>query len=521
MVNSAVSFPKTTFNIIASDQKVGFEPNRGLLFVQKTAAGSAQVGLNVNLPQTPAELDALFGPTSMGAFIAKQFRRINPWTFLDAIVFADSASSPVAATATVVFSGTATAAGSLLVSVASRAMHTFEIDVSVGDTAAVVAAALVSAIGLGGSMPFTASVTSATVTFTAANKGTHANTWPLIVTGSVPGITATLTGFANGATDPALTGAFDPIENLRYQHIVWPSTWSRTALKTFMDSRKNVDNDILDGRVFIWEETDFATALSDALTLNSSEMVLMTNKPNALANWKGNHLGEAPDLCAAYFAGLRARRLEPGISISDIVATNESLDQFGGPAMNSLPFFNSPFVGFQQPYPGTGYSQAEQRELENGGVTVVGSNRSNTGIVCGAAVTTWQFDVAGNPDDTWKYLEWRDTHGAIREYVVLNCRKRFSQYRLTGGEAIANRAMATQQMIAGYILGLCVDLMDMTLIQKGQAARQFIQDNMVVTLDLDARSAQVTLVVPMVSQLESILGTIKYTFDFGAQQVAA
>lgn len=499
-------------NIVTSNQKLGLEQNRGLLFLQKTAAGTAAVGLNTNLPYTPAELDVLFGPTSMGAFIAKQWRRINPVTALDAIVFADAGSS-VAATAVVAFSGTATASGTLTFAVASESQATFTVNISTGDTASAAAAALVAQVALGGSLPYTTGVATGTVTFIAANKGTHANGWPLRVIGSVPGLTVTLTGWAGGATDPSLTGAFDSVANIRHQGIVWPSTWVRTGLKSFLDARKNVDNDIQEGRAFIWDTSDYATVLSNATTLNSSEIVLMTNKPNATSTWIGPHLCEAPDLLAANFCAARARRFEDQISISDIVSTNESRDQFGGADKASLPYFNTPLLGVGQPERGSGYSAGEQLLLEAGGVTVVGANRSNTGVVMGAVVTTWINDPAGNPDNTWKYLEWRDTHGAIREYVVLNVRKRFSQYRLSGGDAIANYAMATEKMIAGYVLGLCVDLMELTLIQKGQESRQFIQDNMVVTANLSARQVFITLKVPMVSQLETILGTIQYSFS--------
>ena len=515
--SSAVAYPRVTFNIVNSDQKVGLETNRALLVLQKTAAGSAPVGLNTDIPRTSAELDALFGPTSMGAFIAKAWRRVNPWTIMDAIVFADAGSSTAAA-ASITFAGTATAAGSYLVSVASKSQHTFKVDVAVGDTAVVVAGKLAAQVALGGSMPFTTAQginpNDNKVTFTAGSKGTHANGWPIIIEGAVAGLTATLTAWTGGATDPSLTGIFDPIANMRHQHIVWPSTWVRTGLKTFLDASKNVDNDIQEGRAFIWSSSDFATVLTEAQAMNSSEIVLMTNKSNNVATrWIGPHLPEAPDLLAANFCAARARRYEPQISISDIVATNESKDQFGGMDKCSLPYFNTPLLGVDLPLNGTGYSAAEQRELENAGVTVAGANRSFTGVVMGAVVTTWLDDVAGNPDDTWKYLEWRDTHGAIREYLVLNCRKRFAQYRLTGGVAVANYAMATKQMISGFILGLCVDLMDQALVQKGQQSRQFIQDNMVVDLDLNAREAAITLVVPMVSQLETMLGTVKYTFS--------
>lgn len=512
MPNAAVSMPRVTFNIVTADQKVGLEENRALIFAQRTTAGTAPAGLYVDAPRTAAELNTLFGPTSMAAFLARQFRKINKFTPLDVMLLADNGSG-VAATGVLAFSGTATANGTLEISVASAQDHTYELDIAVGDAAATVATNLKALMDLDTVKPFTVGISTATVTCTAASKGTHANGWPLVVKGSVAGITLTLTGWADGATDPTLTGVFDDVENIRYQHILWPSTWSRTALKTWIDARKNVDNDVKEGRVFIYDTSDFTDVKSAALALNSSEVVLLSNEANDTAAWKGPHLPEAPDLIACNFMAARARRFETDVSISDIVATNEANDQFGGMDKAALPYFNTPLLGFSQPLKGSGYSQEEQLELEDHGVTIVGANRSNTGIVMGAVVTTWMNDVAGNPDNTWKYLEWRDTHGVIREYLVMNCRKRFSQYRLTTGDAIANYAMANEAMIRAYILELCNDLAEQALVVRGQESRQFIQDNMRVALDLAARKASIALEVPMVSQLGTILGVVKYTFS--------
>jgi phage tail sheath gpL-like len=512
MPNAAVSMPRVTLNIVTADQKVGLEENRALIFGQRTSAATAAAGLVIDVPRTSAEIDALFGPTSSAAFFARQFRKINQYTPLDVLLFADNGSG-VAATGVVAFTGTATANGTYTVSVASESNHTYVVTVAIGDTAAVVAGNLLALMNLDTVKPFTAAVTTSTLTCTAVSKGTHANGWPLICTGSVAGLTVALTAWASGATDPSLTGAFDPLDNIRYQHILWPSTWSRTALKAWIDARKNVDNDVKDGRVFMYDTSDFTGVKAATLALNSSEIVVLSNEATSTATWKGPHLPEAPDLIACNFMAARARRFETDISISDIVATNEPNDQFGGMDKAALPYFNTPLLGFSQPLKGTGYSQAEQLELEDHGVTIVGANRSNTGIVMGSVVTTWLDDVAGNPDNTWKYLEWRDTHGVIREYLVLNCRKRFSQYRLTTGDTIANYAMANEAMIKAYILELCNDLSNQALVVRGQQARQYIQDNMRVSLDLGARKASIALVVPMVSQLGTILGTVKYTFN--------
>lgn len=479
------------------------------------AAGSAAaLTLITDLEQTPAEINERFGDGSHLAMVARGWRGVNEYTNTDAMPLAD-ASGCTYATAKCAVSGTATKDVSIYLSVVSKEKHTYKADIVSGDTAADVIEKLASAIGNDRWMPFTAFNDEATyVEFTAVNGGTHANDWLIALDGYVPGLTFTLTGWSGGATDPSLTTVFDDLANIRYQTIVWPAKYGTTELKAYINPRKNVDNNVMDGRAFQYQNVALATVKSTASGLNSSEICLLWNEPTSQSNrWLGPHLPEAPDVIAAKFAAARARRFEDDVSISDIVATNEPLDQFGSVDTASLPYFNTPLLGVGAPLKGTGATEAEQLEAEDGGVTVVGVNRSLNTVVMGTVVTTWLQDVAGNPDDTWKYLNWRDTHGAIREYVVLNVRKRFAQYRLTNGDTIPNRAMANADMIAGYILELCMDLADMSLVQKGQAARQYIEDNMVVTLDLANRKASVVLKVPMVSQLATILGTVQFVFE--------
>jgi phage tail sheath gpL-like len=245
--------------------------------------------------------------------------------------------------------------------------------------------------------------------FTAANGGTHANDWPLVIEGYIPGMTVTLTAFTGGSVNPTLTGLFAPVQNIRYQTVIYPSAFDPAVLKAFIEPRKNIDNAIMDGVGVIWSNAAFATVKAEAATLNSSEIVLMTNAPNSSATWKGPYLSEAPDCLSANFVAALARRFETDVGISDIVANNEPRDQFGGVHTASLPLFNTPFLGVRAPKIGSGYSGPEQLALEQGGVSVVGTS-SGSNVVAGVVVTTWLKDAAGNPDTTWSALEHRLTH---------------------------------------------------------------------------------------------------------------
>lgn len=507
-----VANPRVTFNITTSNQLVGPLPQRALIIGQMKTGTATAGALTTNMPRTDAEINTLFGATSHIAMMARAYREVNPITNVDCIALADNGSG-TAATASVAFSGTATAGGTIYVTVVSDEWHKYEIDVVTGDTAAALATRLNALITADHYVPFTASVSMGTITFTAANKGLHANDWLLRVTGYAAGISYVLTGWASGATNPSLTSLFDPVQTIRYQTVVWPASYTLSSIANFLNARKNVSNQVLDGMAYTYQNVAFGTILSTASGLNSSEVCILTNAPTSDSNWIGPHLPEAPDVIAAKVAAAFDLRREPGADISSVIVTNAPLDQYGGLHMNSLPAFNTPLIGVGVPEIGTGYIDAENVELANSGVSVLGANRDWNAVITGTMVTTWLNDAAGNPDDTWKYVEWRWTHGAIREFFQVNCQKRFRQSRLTAGTAVAGYDMADQAVIQAYHQLLYTQLTQVALTQAGLPALQFFKNNLSITLVPEQRLVQVAAIVPMVSQFGVLNGNIQYTFE--------
>lgn len=511
-----VANPRVTFNIVPSENRVGPDDQRALVIGQMTSTGTATAGaLTVDVPRSDADIDALFGADSHLAMVLRGYRSVNTVTNVDAIALAD-ASGSTAATAIAAFSGTATKDGTYYLTVVSDENHRYQIDVLTGDTAAAVAAKVLALHTADREVPFTAAVSTGTVTFTAANKGPIANDWLISLKGSVPGLTCTLTGWTGGATGPSLTTLWDVVQTLRYQTVIWPSCYDLAKLKAFLDPRKNVENNIMDGRGFVYRSVAFGTVKSDAAALDCSEIVILTNEPTSVSGWKGAHLPEAPDVLTAKFAAARDLRFEPNVSISNVVATNAANDQFGGIHTASLPYFNTPLIGVGTPLKGTGYTLDEQRELEDAGVSILGVNRAGNGCLTGVVVTTWLNDLAGNPDNTWKFLEWRDTHGMIREYFQRNCQKQFRQSRLTSGTAVPGYSMVDEATIRAFLILLYQELSRVALTVEGLKARQYFDDHLVVTLDLANRQVKVAAMIPMVSQLGQIIGTLEYTFSTDA-----
>lgn len=519
---TAIRNPRVTLNLVQRDQIVSIEDQRVLIVGQKLAAGSAAAGLVVDIPRTSAEINALFGARSHLALTCRAFRKVNPYTKLDVISLAEA--SGTAATAKVVFAGTATEAKTIYIDAVSSRNHSYRIDVQSGDALATIAGKLNTAVAADASAPFTAALTTTTtandtVTFTASGKGTYANGWLIRMhdaynrPASVAGVTMTLTGWAGGATDPTLTGILDSVDSIRYQTVVWPSTWTTTLSKDWINARFNVDNDIKDGVVVQWVHDSFANVKSAATAMNSPSWLMLTNETMNETHWKGAHLPEAPDVLAAIFAGIRSRRFEEGISISDLVVINEGRDQFGGRHIAALPYFNTPFVDVEQPYPGSGYIYAEQLELEAAGVSVVGANHRNNSVISSVMVTTYVNDAAGNPDDTWHYLNWRDTHSVIREFFVNNLREDFAQHRLTTGVAVPNMAIADEPSIRAALLGYYNILSGDAVTVAGRESRKYFEDNLSVMLKPSLRRVELYADCPMVSQFGNAIGTIKFHFD--------
>lgn len=517
-MSNRLSNPRVTMDIIRSPQKIGSDDIKNLIIGQISAAAAADItdGMYVSdVPRTNEEINELFGEDSHLALLARSYREENEYTNLSAIALEDNVGATAGA-ATITLAGAATRDGTLSVTVVSEYHYTFEIEVLSGDDSTDFLDKLDAAITARGAAPFTFAIDGAEGTFTAVNGGSICNNWPIKVKGRVPGLTYVLTGWSGGATDPDLSTLFDEVQDIRFQGIVWPESYATSTIKNFIDPRKNVDNDVKDGCAAMYLNSTFVNSKTAALGLNSSEIDVLTNKPVTELDWIGPLLPTAPDMLAAYYIAIRSLRIEDGVSVSDKVSTVASGDQFGGSHMHSLPFFNTPLRFAGLPRASGGYSLAEQLELEHAGVSVVGANRSNTGVVLGQMVTTFQKDPAGNDDATWQYRNWRDTHGAIREHMVLRNKVRWSQSRMSVGAPVANRDYATEESVRAFQSEIVGELAEMSLAVKGPAAREFFEKNLVVTLVPGERRVLIYALVPMVSQLGEIIGTVQYSFTTGS-----
>lgn len=516
----AASFPYITANI-KSAQTPQTAGERSILLTGQMLSGTATAGQLVDNILSEADFNTYFGAKSQIAkagralIQALSISRIKPK--ISAIALADNGSG-VAATGTIAFSGTATEAGTLIIYIDSIRNGKYEVAVASGDTANTIGTALATAINASTTSPVSAVNTTGSVALTALNKGTQGNTIGIKISGSVAGITATLTAMASGATDPSLTALFDPVADVRFTSIIYPSTWTLSTLTNFTESRFNVDNKIIDGLGITCKTDTYANTNSALDALNLKTLAYIPNKLISSSTHKGGAIFESPIVIASYVAALRELRLTEGANVSSITTNNQSI---GGSFFGGIPYHNTPFNLLPTIETSNDFSDAEAFELETSGGWLLRNNPSNTTIISQEAVSTYKTNTLGQVDKTFKYVNYFDTLTIIRDYVFQNLKADFSQHILTTGQLVAGRPMVNREGMVARMMSYYAALSGINgnnnyvLLRAGteeaKAFKQAIEDSIVITL-VDGKITM-EAIANIVSQVRNIIINFTPTFE--------
>lgn len=516
---TTINQPKVTTSIIAASTTAENTAQKILFVGQKTVAGSAGTGtLYESIANGGAE-DDLFGATSMLAALIRANKIRNQQVQIDAITLNDDGGG-TASEGIFTITGAATEDGELVFTIGSDRNHKYSIAVTSGDTPTIIGDAVDAAVLADLNSPVTSANVAGVVTVTAVNAGTYGDSFPIGASGGVDGVSIAVTGMTGGATDPTLTGVFDPIGDRRYQAIVWPYPEDTTELLALLDPRFNADGAVLDGVGFTAINDTFSNLVSLGDGLNSQSLLIIGGKQENTQLYKGGDIVEIPMVKAAQFAGYRGLRLDTdGFSIADLVITaNGPLDAFGGPGLASKPYFNTPFADLSTIVPGRGFDATEIESLKDSGVSVLGNNLSASGIISGEMVTTYKTDVAANPDPTFTFLNYVDTASQTREYFSNNYRKRFAQSRLTEGDIIKGRDMANAVVMRSFSKRLYQDLSGdkFILFEAGEKSIKFFNDNLIVTIDKVSGKISNQMEVLVVTQVRGVDTTMKIAFSINA-----
>jgi len=509
------SNPRITIQLLPAALVTAFEERRDLIVGQTGSAGEAVDGaLNQDIQSlNTTEIKTLFGATSELTYRILAWKQSNGgYSPLD-VISKDASGTAVEAEATITFDSTATSDGTYVIGMVDARQFEVTLTVLEDDTDTEIGDALVTAIAALADPPFTAANVAGVVTLTATDGGTIGNFYGIDVAGNVPGVTVTTAPFASGANDPVLTGILDPIEGIRYTGAEWPEFWTAnlTIITDEFVARFNASNNIIDGTVFHGTSATFANAKIAVATLNTQVLVVGGSNVVAGDDHEGPEVLRPADWVMAEFAGIRARRLTTDAPIADfIITTSGQLDAFGGPALASLPYFNTPIARTPVTPPADQFTSQEQLELEEDGFTTYGVNPAGNAMIMGPVVTTYTTDAGGNVNDSFHYLNFIDTGSVCREIFFRVLKSTYAQSRLTEGALIPGRSMASAESIKAELLRIYRFLSTLALTQAGREAESYFAQNTVVTVSLSERKATISGPLTIVTQL----GTINYSLQF-------
>ena len=515
--------PIVTLNILGSKTANLPGDHKILLVGAKTSAGSAVDGALVKDLLTETDFNNTFGITSQLAKAGRALIKILNLSSKRPTIAAigkDDNGSGVDATATVVFAGTATAAGTVSIFVDNTDDGKYDIAIAIGDTATVVGDALEAAITANTKSVVTAANVTGTVTLTAVNAGTQGNTIGIKREGAVGGITTTIAAkLAGGATDPVLTALFDPITDIRYQTIVYPAEWGVSTLTDFLDPRFNVDNQILDGVGIVCAFDTFANQNTILDALNEQTLVYMPRKLVDDTDYRGNDIFESPITIAAEQAAYRGLRLTVDANISSF--SQNSITR-GGFYMGAIPYHNTPFANLPVIGSGRGFIEVEINELISSGGTLLVNNPANLTILSRSTRTTYKTDDQGQPDNSFKFLNFIDTLTLVREFMFNNFKFDDAvQHSLTDSEQVISPVTLNAEEIVGIFVGYYNTLSGIggdkrfTLLKAGgaeqSAFKEAIEESL--TIDLTVGKIEAQLIAEILSQLREANIDIIQTFN--------
>lgn len=213
-----------------------------LIVGNKLAAGTHPELTPVQVTSTD-QAKTLFGEGSVVAKMIESYFANNKITAMTVVAIDDHASG-VASTGNVLFSGSASAAGTLSLMIGGDSV---KIPVASGDTSEAIVTNLIDEVNAQGTLPVSAVVNGSEakqIDFTSKNKGVHGNQIDIrfnYYSGEeLPaGITTTISAFSAGSQNPDISEVWPVIGEKQYNLIAHPYVDSENlnSIKTELDDR--------------------------------------------------------------------------------------------------------------------------------------------------------------------------------------------------------------------------------------------------------------------------------------------
>ncbi|MBX6382080.1 MAG: phage tail sheath subtilisin-like domain-containing protein [Microbispora sp.] len=392
-----------------SQANTGTFTQRALIVGQMTSAGTLT-------PNTPALLQGIgwaksnAGQGSQLALMAEWYRKRDPFGEVYLLPLADEAGA-TAATGSVAFTSAATASGTLYLYVSGVLVP---VPITTSQTTAQIATAVAAAINANPDLPVTATASTSTVTLTAKNKGTLGNGIDIRLNyrgnrggeATPAGLGVTITQMSDGATDPlpaTFTTAFANLADMPFDFIVFPytDTNSLDALKAFLADRWAY-NRMLYGGAFSAAKGTASTLTTLGAARNDPHVSVMgfNDSPTPAFCWAANYAGAAA-------VSLRA---DPGRPLQTL-----ALDVLAPPIQSR-------------------FDLATRNTLLWSGVSTHTVGDDGT-VRIETAITTYQKNSFGQPDDSYLYVERLYTLAAIIRRLQAKITNTFGRMKLANDDS--------------------------------------------------------------------------------------
>ena len=521
----STSHPGIIAQLLAAAGAVPPDPFRELIVGQTGAAGTAVAGQAYPdlESKTNAEIKALFGVNSdMTNRILKAREKSLGRFAIWGIGLAVSGTA-VDSTLALTYAGTATEDRLMVVQPISSKQFSFNVAVVTGDDGSAVAAKVKAGFDvLEETFPASNAVALGVLTLTAADSGTIGNKYSVAHKDVAAGITVNAAvgsarnQFSSGANDPETTTVFDNVQATRFHSILWPWENDFSEVTDFLEPRNVINNAFLHGIGFIGlddTEANIKAKVNGTPALNSPNLIFMGNRVVDGAD----AFVEPSDWRVAEFCSIEGLRLTEGTPIAEFVTTDAPLDVVGGAGSASLAYHMTPLARTTPVDPALLFEGQEQVNLKDDGFTIVGVNESVSSTIMGELVTTYKFNSLGNPDVSFKFLNYIRTGYLALEIYFKLLKAAYSQSRLTEGTLVAGRAIANKSSIEAKYLEIFTTLggADFVLCQAGSQAQKYFFDNLVISPDTASGVVTSSGQLPIVTQIRGFNMVFQLSFSIG------
>ncbi len=420
-----------------------------------------------------------FGRGSLLHLMLRALKTVNAYTDVWAVALDDNGAG-VAATGTIVFSGTVSAAGTLNLYIAGQLV---QVAVAAAEAAATTATNVAAAINALTDLPVTAGAATDTVTLTARNKGECGNSIDIRINyyqgQTLPkGLVATITAMSSGSGNPAIADAISAIGDEQYYSIInpWTDTANMTALETELDTR--------------WGPLSQTTGHA---------FCGLAGTHGALTTW-----GDARNSVHTSAIGAYDSPTPPWIW----AAIWGAIVEYQGAIDPARPFQTLDLPGILAPPEQSRFTRDERNLLLKDGISTFLTGPDGA-VRIERVITTYQKNAFGVDDISYLDLNTKWTVDYIRYAIRARIALRFPRYKLAndGTRFAPGQAVVTPKVITLELLGLFRELEDVGLVENFD---QFKQDLLVVRSVSDPNRVNAVIPPDIINQFRVFAAAVQF-----------